>query len=366
MASSKGMADIWIYRIQGDSAPNFPQANERGSFDLVKNEARLRKVVVKVPRLPSGLSITSPEDDQFQQILRIAVRERFHLQHENLVDLIGLDRSYGKYPGIVLEYCPYGDLTHHVLLYRDYHRYLREICRGLHYLHTLPSTLAHGDLTPDNIFVDGQGTLKLSIISFARLAASLPANTQVAARPEASISVRYASPELLMDGAMPTPESDMWSFGCVAFWIFTNLSPYPRLKKEHDIVRAIEDGVYPNDIDSIRDIEKLGSHLLTGANSPWITDGTLTHMLRCWDPQARARPTANDILKHLNRLPETTGVDAYLDGRPGRGDACIPTEPKVELRSLSNYGGGEVSTPVVSFGGMSTYVTSVPLIGALS
>jgi hypothetical protein len=119
------------YRIQGDSAPTLLQADERKKFDQLKNDDRLRRFVVKVPRLPGGLSATSPEDDQFLQVqnaispifypwfitnifqlLRLAVKERFDLDHENLVELIGLDRSYGRYPGIVLEYCPYGDLTH--------------------------------------------------------------------------------------------------------------------------------------------------------------------------------------------------------------------------------------------------------------
>ncbi|CAE6490364.1 unnamed protein product [Rhizoctonia solani] len=287
MTSSKSMADVWIYRTHGDLAPTFFQVDERRNFDQVKNEARLRRVVVKVPRLPGGLSTATPEDDQFQQILRIAVKERFDLSHENLVDMIGLNNSYGKYPGIVLEYCPYGDLTHYKRLIvpyeKDNQRYLREISQGLQYLHTLPSTLAHGDLTPDNILVDGQGTLKLSIISFARLAVSLPANTQVAALPDASISARHTDTMLQ---------------------IYTDLPPYPRLKKEHDVVRAVEDGTFPNDMDSIRDIKELGSHLKTGADSPWIADGTLSHIFRCWDSQARARPTANEILKHLNGLPD--------------------------------------------------------------
>jgi serine/threonine protein kinase len=67
--------------------------------------------------------------------------------------------------------------------------------------------------------VDGQGTLKLSILSFARVAASLPASSQVAARPDNYISARYSSPELLADSSRASPESDIWSFGCVAFWV---------------------------------------------------------------------------------------------------------------------------------------------------
>ncbi|CEL64017.1 Protein kinase byr2 OS=Schizosaccharomyces pombe (strain 972 / ATCC 24843) GN=byr2 PE=1 SV=1 [Rhizoctonia solani AG-1 IB] len=312
LISNKSMADVWIYRIQGDSAPTLLQADERKNFDQLKNDDRLRRFVVKVPRLPGGLSATSPEDDQFLQLLRLAVKERFDLDHENLVELIGLDRSYGRYPGIVLEYCPYGDLTHYKRLIvpyeKDNQRYLREISQGLQYLHNLPSVVTHGDLTPDNILVDGQGTLKLSILSFARVAASLPASSQVAVRPDNYISARYSSPELLADSSRASPESDIWSFGCVAFWIYTDLHPYPSLKKEHDIVRAIESEVLPNDMDSIRNIEDLGSHLRTGADSPWITDGTLSHILRCWDPNAKARPSASDILKYLGRLPNTDMV----------------------------------------------------------
>ena len=33
------------------------------------------------------------------------VRERYSLQHQNVVEMIGLDSSFGTYPGLVLEYC---------------------------------------------------------------------------------------------------------------------------------------------------------------------------------------------------------------------------------------------------------------------
>ena len=67
--------------------------------------------------------------------------------------------------------------------------------------------------------VDSEGTLKITSISFGRLAANLPSTNQTAAPTDDSISVRYMSPELLQDDAWPTPESDMWAFGCVAFWV---------------------------------------------------------------------------------------------------------------------------------------------------
>ena len=67
--------------------------------------------------------------------------------------------------------------------------------------------------------MDAEGTLKISILSFARLTASLSSTTQLSALTDDAISARYFSPELLEDGARPTPESDMWAFGCVAFWV---------------------------------------------------------------------------------------------------------------------------------------------------
>lgn len=77
----------------------------------------------------------------------------------------------------------------------------------------------------DNICVDAEGTLKISILSFARLTANLPSTTQASAPTDDAISARYLSPELLEDGARPTPESDMWAFGCVAFWVSSNITP---------------------------------------------------------------------------------------------------------------------------------------------
>ncbi|CAE6541751.1 unnamed protein product [Rhizoctonia solani] len=68
MISTRSMADVWIYRSQGDIAPNFLQADERINFDLARDEARLKRIVVKVPRLPGGLSTTALEEDRFQQV----------------------------------------------------------------------------------------------------------------------------------------------------------------------------------------------------------------------------------------------------------------------------------------------------------
>jgi hypothetical protein len=56
-------------------------------------------------------------------------------------------------------------------------------------------------------------------MSFARLAINLPSEAQRMVVTEDTISARYMSIELLQDDALPTPESDMWAFGGIAFWV---------------------------------------------------------------------------------------------------------------------------------------------------
>ncbi|KAB5589387.1 Tyrosine kinase catalytic domain containing protein [Ceratobasidium theobromae] len=323
----KRMADVIICRAQGDSAPAFLDRFEAGSFEPAKDRGSLMRFIVKVPRMPWGLSNLPLENDPFMEVLHPAIKQRSPLKHNNLVSLIGLDTSFGRFPGLVLEYCPYGDLTRFKSLVapneKDLEKYvgqlaiiyarvsggaytrsfqMRDILQGLQYLHGLPSAIAHGDLTPENILVDGKGTLKLSTISFARLAASRPSHKQLqkgALTIDDAISARYLSPELL-DIAWPTPKSDMWSFGCVAFWLFTDLQPYSKLRREYQIVAAIDSGQLPHGMGSTTDIEELGSQLVSGASSHWITNGTMLHILRCWDAQLNGRPTAAEFLKFLD------------------------------------------------------------------
>ncbi|KAF8603903.1 hypothetical protein BDV93DRAFT_128280 [Ceratobasidium sp. AG-I] len=111
------------------------------------------------------------------------------------------------------------------------------------------------------------------------------------------------SPELLQDDAWPTLESDMWAFGCVAFWIFSGLIPYHTSKHEFQVVPRVSAGSPPNDIAHLTDVQR--------SNALWLTNGVWALISRCWSPTVSQRPTATRCLQDLRnvpRMPETSFI----------------------------------------------------------
>ncbi|KAG9103003.1 hypothetical protein FRC07_010107 [Ceratobasidium sp. 392] len=160
------------------------------------------------------------------------------------------------------------------------------------------SPVPHGDLTPKNILVDGHGDLKLTSISFSRLSLSLPSEERGALFEGQFTSARYMSPELLQDEARPTPESDMWAFGNVAFWVFSGLIPYAEYKNEIEVIAQVSKGLPPNGPSLLERLEELGGTPIP-EDSLWQTNGTWQSILRCWNVNAGQRLTATQFLDEL-------------------------------------------------------------------
>ncbi|KAG9091931.1 hypothetical protein FS749_016135 [Ceratobasidium sp. UAMH 11750] len=327
--SVRRMADVWLY-----SQHVLP--NVTSSFRPVTS----RMFAVKVLRAPGGLGSDDSTVDPFQQALRRVVRERLSIKHHHIIGLLGIDMSCGKYPGLVMEFCGGGNLND-ALNAADIGdelfpvRCMIQILKGLEFLHNLPSPLAHGDLTPHNILADSKGTLKLTLISFARLSANLPTHTQTAAPNDDAISARYLSPELVAkdDGSWPTPHADMWSFGCVACWMYVKIDPYPECRSEHEVISNIIDGLPPFSVSQLSRIGLLGRPEVM-PSAPWMTNGTLAAILRCWNQDGNRRPTATACLSDLAELLDQEihkQVPISPDVPDLAGKVTTPDHPKKKI-----------------------------------
>ncbi|KAG8742756.1 Retinal guanylyl cyclase 2 [Ceratobasidium sp. 414] len=197
------------------------------------------------------------------------------------------------------------------------------------------SPVPHGDLTPKNILVDGNGNLKLTSISLARLSLNLPASDRRTLFGEDTTSARYMSPELLQDEARPTPESDMWAFGNVAFWIFSGLMPYPDHQDEMQVIAQITKGLPPNGPNQLERLEELGGTPVP-EDSLWQTNGVWSSILRCWDVTARKRLTATRFLHELENRSDMSERPAVFR----RWDIAGITDLTGRIRKseTSNYG----------------------------
>ncbi|KAF8706870.1 Protein tyrosine kinase, partial [Rhizoctonia solani] len=245
--------------------------------------------VVKAPIPPTRLRPRKTKLDPFQYLLRRIVRERYSLQHQNIVEMIGIDTSFGIYAGLVFEFCENLSLRSAV-----------QMLEGLHYLHTFPTPIAHGDLNPSNIMVDGRGTLKLSTFSLSQIITSIPQAESSQPSADRIEVIRYLSPEMLSDSAMPSIRSDIWAYGCILFWLFSSLEPYHETKREYDVERLIQRGVLPNDAQVLREETEVDGRFRQNRQREWLFNGISDRAENCWSPSGW--PTANDLLIFVREL----------------------------------------------------------------
>ncbi|CUA74530.1 Atrial natriuretic peptide receptor 2 [Rhizoctonia solani] len=274
------------------------------------------KYIIKNPKFPEHLNPRKTRLDPFQYLLRRIIRERYSLQHQNIVEMLGIDTSFGLYPGLVFEFCENLSLeaykTKHFHDQYDLIKYATQILEGLGYLHTFPTPIAHGDLNPSNIVVNTHGVLKLTLFSLSQLAANIPqAQGTLAGRPEI---VRYLSPEMLSDVAIPSVKSDMWAYGCVVFWLFANLEPYHETKREQDVEKLIQKGALPNDAQLLREEAEIGGQFRQNSRREWLFNGISDRAEKCWS--SSGWPSASEFLQFLREFLGKTDedTDTWMSG----------------------------------------------------
>jgi serine/threonine protein kinase len=119
---------------------------------------------------------------------------------------------------------------------REAAEYVRQIASGLDKAHRhvdrdgRPSPIVHRDLKPANVFVttrdDGSALLKILDFGTAKmLSANAPSSRIVRGTPQ------YMAPEQLA-GELPTPATDIWALGLVAFFVLTGRSYWMAVAKQ--------------------------------------------------------------------------------------------------------------------------------------
>ncbi|KAG8742761.1 hypothetical protein FRC10_000928 [Ceratobasidium sp. 414] len=267
--------------------------------------------VVKVPCITGWQDSSHSADRSFENALRQLVRDRLGLQHRNIVKILGIDSSYGKYFGIVLEHCSQGSFVMYKNRMRQdeavYVTYASVISDGPGA--EWATIFAYNALTDTSWrfdTIDGDGNLKLTSTSFARLSLNLPLRDRKMLFNDDTASARYLSPELVQDEARPTPASDMWAFGNVAFWtpqIFSSLVPYPEYKDEIQVISQLTKGNPPNGLAQHEKLSELGGARLIG-EPHWLTNGIWGSIQRCWSVDTGQRPTATQFLREIESRPD--------------------------------------------------------------
>ncbi|PWN07180.1 serine/threonine-protein kinase [Rhodohalobacter mucosus] len=185
-----------------------------------------RRVAIKVLRneLHSDKNI-----DRFYKERRILSS----LEHPNIARLYDGGMTEDERPYLVMEYVDGVPIHKYVrendLSLHDILDLFEQVCEAVRYAHN--HFVIHRDLKPDNIFVTGEGTVKVLDFGVAKLVD--PANTESSVsqdeKKELILSLLYAAPEQVRQDKI-TAATDVYMLGVVLYELFTGIQPFAKTK----------------------------------------------------------------------------------------------------------------------------------------
>ncbi len=189
-----------------------------------------------------AVALAEREDDFTKKVALKVVRPgpvsdelvaRFHnerqilaqLEHPNIARILDGGTTPEGLPFFVMEYVEGESIDvycrNRKLAVRQRLELFLQICSALSRAHG--NLVAHRDLKPINILVDGEGVLKLLDFGIAKQIE--PENDELTGPENARMTLKYASPEQV-EGRAITTSTDIYSLGVLLYQLLTDQYPY--------------------------------------------------------------------------------------------------------------------------------------------
>lgn len=262
-----------------------------------------RLVVIK--ELKSAFKEDKEIVARFEQEAKAVAR----LQHENIINVIEFWHKKDSYY-IAMEYLDGADLSRSLestgtLPLNIGLIIASNIARALEYAHN--RGIIHRDLKPSNILISKEGKVKLTDFGIAHIEEELGGKDLTKAGLYMGTPA-YMSPEQT-DGKPAEPSSDIWSFGCVLYEIFSG----------H---RAFTDHGKSSMMENIRKGKKSPQSDHFNKIVPW---GLKRMINRCLKVKPEKRPTIQKLMAYLIALAQekNRGKDysmvlrSFFEGKKG-------------------------------------------------
>ncbi|GKT34916.1 Aurora kinase like protein [Aduncisulcus paluster] len=199
-------------------------------------------------------------DEKMLVLVKREINIHSALSHPNIVHFYGMIHEDDRYT-LVLEYCKHGDLGHKynrdgLLSTELIKEVVKGIGRALEYCHK--KGIIHGDIKPENIFLDSENCVKLGDFGGAVLLSSKEQKKDIYAHGTAE----FLPPEVLVVEKKfeLTEKADIWSFGVTLIEIMSGENPFSSDEGKDEIYRKIvEDDIIFEDFDCI---DELGMDLI--------------------------------------------------------------------------------------------------------
>ncbi|ODQ64287.1 kinase-like protein, partial [Nadsonia fulvescens var. elongata DSM 6958] len=238
----------------------------RGSFGQITKVRRLSDGLVMARKEISYKAMNPKEKSQLISEFRILknlqhpnIVRYYHHEHIPEIHMVYLYMEYcggGDLGSLILQCSESGELVpEHIIwgiftqlilaLYRCHYNNDPPPVGNLFCFHddplppSNPSTvILHRDIKPDNIFLDKDNSVKVGDFGLAKMLDQehFFANTYVG-------TPYYMSPDVLLDQPY-TPQSDIWSLGCVIYEL-CKLNPPFQAKTHMQLTQKIKEGVFP-------------------------------------------------------------------------------------------------------------------------
>ncbi|MES2709339.1 MAG: protein kinase [Verrucomicrobiota bacterium] len=219
---NKEEASVWTPPSPDDLAGEFPKLEIRSllalggmsAVYLVRQESLDRLAVLKV--LPLSMGVDTEASSRFQTEARALASVR----DQSVVEVYDFGRTGGGYLYLLLEYEGGGDLRGWLrnrtapVTSAEALGIGASITGGLAAAHR--KGIIHGDIKPDNIFLDDEGRLKVGDFG---LAASSGSSVLTHHTPG------YTAPEILAADRLATPQSDIYAVGATLFELLLGETP---------------------------------------------------------------------------------------------------------------------------------------------
>ncbi|KXN85916.1 Serine/threonine-protein kinase HT1 [Leucoagaricus sp. SymC.cos] len=280
--------------------------NDEGGFGLIyKGTFREQSVCVKAVRIYE----TSPKARKVSRAQAGELALLAHVSHPNVIRLYGAYLSNESKPRIciVSPWMEHGDLEGYLKKYPNTPRIplMSDVAAGLDFLHNMG--IVHADLKARNVLVSQSQRAMLADFGVSTI---ISTNVGTTTAEDFSGTVYWMAPELLLaeTGQPPTPQSDMWGFGCICFEALTGEVPFIVHYRPHQLLVAFMKG-QPTPLRPKPDCE------------PTIVDGGPLVVLaeRCWNYDLSQRPTAAEALEFLVKLN-------VMDERPSMDEELVSFE----------------------------------------
>ncbi|KAJ6835152.1 U-box domain-containing protein 33-like [Iris pallida] len=228
-----------------------------------------------------AIKLLNPEGMQGQPEFHQEVNVLSRVRHPNLVTLIG---SCSEAWALIYEFLPGGSLEDRLdcknhsppLTWQARTRIATEICSSLIFLHSnKPHSVVHGDLKPDNIFLDANLVSKIGDFGICRFILQSTSTATLYCQTTPKGTFAYMDPEFAATGEL-TPQSDVYSFGVILLRLLTGKQPFGLVK---EVKGALEKGLLQGMIDP------------SAGNWPFVQAKQLAHLgLRCCEMSRKSRP----------------------------------------------------------------------------